>query len=65
MIEKIYTIVDKNTGQELRAMFESDMLEANPIGKIESNEIAIEELRTEYMENPYFNFNTRTFYDNI
>lgn len=65
MIEKIYTIVDKNTGQELRAMFESDMLEANPMGRIESNEIAIEELRTVGMDNPYFDFNTRTFYDNI
>ena len=65
MIEKIYTIVDKNTGQELRAMFESDILEANPMGRIESNEIAIEELRTVGMENPYFDFTTRTFYDNI
>ena len=65
MIEKIFTIVDKNTGQELRAMFESDMLEANPMGRVESNEIAIEELRTEYMENPYFDFTTRTFYNNI
>jgi len=65
MIEKIFTIVDKNTGQELRAMFESDMLEAKPMGKIESNEIAIEELCTVYMENPYFDFNTRTFYEKI
>jgi hypothetical protein len=65
MIEKIFTIVDKNTGQELRAMFESDMLEANPMGRVESNEIAIEELRTISMENPYFDFNTRNFYDNI
>jgi len=63
MIEKIFTIVDKNTGQELRAMFESDMLEANPMGRVESNEIAIEELRTEYMENPYFDFETRKFSD--
>ena len=65
MEEKIFTIVDKNTGQELRAMFESDIILGNPMGRIESNEIAIEELRTVGMENPYFDFTTRTFYDNI
>ena len=54
-MEKLYTIVDKNTGQELRAQFEGC--------NIAENEIEIIELRTEEMENPYFNFETRTFYN--
>ena len=60
MEKQIFTVVDKNTGQELRAQFENDPLA--------DNEIAIPELRTEadgVMGNPYFNFETRTFYDNI
>ena len=48
------TVIDKYTGQELRAQFD---------GFISENEILIDELRTEPMENPYFNFLTRTFYD--
>ena len=51
----LYTIVDKVTGQELYAKFGND--------DIAENEIAIEELRTEPMENPYFDFENRTFYD--
>lgn len=54
-MDKIYTIVDKNTGQELRAQFEG--------WNLAENEIEIDELRTEEMENPYFNFLTRTFYN--
>ena len=57
MERKFYTIVDKNTGQELRGQFEGDSL-AN-------NEIEIEEKRTEAMENPYFDFKTKTFYDKL
>lgn len=53
----IKTIVDKTTGKELRAEFE-------PVS-IAENEIAIDELRTDPMENPYFDFETRTFYDKI
>jgi hypothetical protein len=56
-MDKIYTIVDKNTGQELRAQFEGC--------NIAENEIEIIELRTEEMENPYFNFERRTFYNKI
>ena len=52
----IYTIIDKNTGQELRAQFDKDVAE---------NEVAVTELRTDFMENPYFNFLTREFYDKI
>jgi hypothetical protein len=55
MDKQIFTVVDKTTGQELRAQFEGDTLA--------ENEIAVTELRTEAMENPYFNFQTRTFYD--
>lgn len=50
------TIIDRNTGKELYA--------ANTKIQLAENEIAIDELRTEVMENPYFNFETRTFYDN-
>jgi hypothetical protein len=53
-MDKIYTIIDKETGQELYAKFDDEVTD---------NEVAIEELRTEYMENPYFDFETRTFYD--
>ncbi len=55
MEKKFYTIVDKLTGQELRGQFEGDN-----IGK---NEIAIGEVRTESMDNPYFNFDTKEFYN--
>jgi hypothetical protein len=55
-MEKIYTIVD-NTGKELYATLDISILN--------ENQIAIEELRTEEMENPYFDFETRTFYNKI
>ena len=49
------TIIDKNTGKVLYAsIVEVDLLE---------NEMLIDELLTEEMENPYFNFETRTFYN--
>jgi hypothetical protein len=54
-MDKIYTIIDKFTGQELRAEFN--------INYLAENEIGIEELRTEIIENPYFDFKTRKFYD--
>jgi len=55
-MEQIYTIVDK-TGKELYAVMH--------ISNLNENEIAIEELRTEEMDNPYFDFQTRTFYNKI
>ena len=54
-MENIYTIVDIDTGKELRAQFD--------IYNVAENEIAIIELRTEEMENPYFNFETKKFYN--
>jgi hypothetical protein len=49
------TIIDKNTGQVLYAsIIEVDLSE---------NEIAIDELLTEEMENAYFDFETKTFYN--
>jgi hypothetical protein len=51
------SIIDRNTGKLICATaIELQLLE---------NEIAIDELLTEEMENPYFDFNTRTFYDKV
>jgi len=51
------TIINKFTGQVLYAtIVEVDILE---------NEIAIDEVLTEVLENPYFNFETRTFYNKL
>jgi len=51
------TIIDKNTGKVLYcSMVEVELLE---------NEITIDELLTEEMENPYFNFNSKTFYNKL
>jgi hypothetical protein len=50
----LHTIIN-NDGQELYA--------TNDISDLQENEIAITELRTEEMENPYFNFETRNFYN--
>ena len=55
-MQKIYTIVDK-TGKELYATLDITILN--------ENEIAIEELRTEEMENPHFDFEKRIFYNKI
>ena len=51
----IYTIIDKVTGEVYRCEFEPPMLA--------ENEVAVTELLTEPMETPYFDFNTRTFYE--
>jgi len=49
------SIIDKYTGKLICATaIEIDVLE---------NEILIDELLTEEMENPYFDFETRTFYN--
>jgi hypothetical protein len=50
----IYTIVNQE-GKELYATLD--------ISNLPTGEIAISELRTVAMENPYFNFETREFYD--
>ena len=56
MEEKLKTVIDKETGQELRAQFHD---------QIEENEMLIEALRTEPMENPYWDFENNVFYDKI
>jgi hypothetical protein len=48
------TVINKNTGQELRAQFTNEISE---------NEILIDDLRTEIMENPYWDFDKKIFYD--
>jgi len=55
-MDKIYTIVAKD-GKELYATFD--------ISNLNENEIAVEELRTQVMENPYFDFENKIFYDKI
>ena len=54
MDDKLKTVIDKNTGQELRAQFHDQLSE---------NEMLIDALRTEYMENPYWDFENEIFYD--
>ena len=56
MEETLKTVIDKETGQELRAQFHYT---------IEENEMLIEALRTEPMENPYWDFDNEVFYDKI
>ena len=56
MEETLKTVIDKETGQELRAQFHSTIAE---------NEMLIEALRTEPMENPYWDFENEIFYDKI
>ncbi len=50
----IYTIIEEATGKELFAKFDN---------QVEAGQVAVEELRTEDMANPHFNFETRTFFD--
>jgi len=49
------TIIDKNSGKLLYAVLE--------VENLQPNELAIDELLTETFVNPYFNFETREFYD--
>ena len=53
-METLKTVIDKETGQELRAQFND---------RIADNEMLIEVLRTEPMENPYWDFKNEVFYD--
>lgn len=48
------TVIDKNSGKELRAQFDDF---------ISNNEILIDDLRIEQMENPYWDFEKKKFYD--
>ncbi len=48
------TVINKHTGQELRAQFDD---------VIADNEILIDVLRTELMENPYWDFELHIFYN--
>jgi hypothetical protein len=52
----LYAILEKETGKELYYKGDNEVLE---------NEIAVEELRNEEMDNPHFNFETRTYYNKI
>ena len=54
MEETLKTVIDKETGQELRAQFHDQIAE---------NEMLIEALRTEPMGNPYWDFKNEIFYD--
>ena len=54
MEEKLKTVIDKETGQELRAQFNDHIAE---------NELLIDVLRTEYMEDSYWDFQNEVFYD--
>ena len=55
-METLKTEIDKETGQELRAQFHDQIAE---------NEMLINALRTEPMENPYWDFQNEVFYDKI
>ena len=55
-MEKLYTIIDTD-GKVLYARYD--------IENIAENEIAIEQLMTESMENPHFDFETKTFYNKL
>ena len=48
------TVINKYTGQELRAQFDDFISE---------NEVMIDELRTVEMENPYWDFELNIFYN--
>lgn len=54
MEEILKTVIDKATGQELRAQFHDQIAE---------NEMLIEALRTDPMNNPYWDFDNNNFYD--
>lgn len=50
----IYTIIEEATGKELYAKFDND---------VKDGQVAVTELRTEDMEAPHFDFETRQYYD--
>ena len=56
MEKTLKTVIDKETGQELRAQFNDHIAE---------NEMLIEALRTEPMDNPHWDFENEIFYDKV
>ena len=56
MENNLKTVINKHTGQELRAQFHDVIAE---------DEMLIEALRTEPMENPYWDFENEIFYDKV
>lgn len=54
-ILNMVTIIDKKTGKELFATAD----DYTPL----ANEIAVKEMRTEVMDNPFFDFKKRIFFD--
>ena len=54
MEEILKTVIDKETGQELIAQFHEEIAE---------DEMLIDALRTEFMENTYWDFENEVFYD--
>lgn len=56
MEPQLRTVINKYTGQELRAQFHDVIAE---------DEMLIDALRTEYMENPYWDFENEIFYDKV
>lgn len=51
----MYAIIDKKTGKEL--YYKAD-------NEVNKNQVAVTELRNEDMEDPYYDFKTKTFYEN-
>jgi hypothetical protein len=51
----MYAIIDKKTGKEL--YYKAD-------NEVNKNQVAVTELRNEDMEEPYYDFETKTFYEN-
>jgi len=50
------TVINKNTGKEHRAQFDDF---------IADDEMLIDTLRTDVMENPYWDFENEIFYDKV
>ena len=55
-METLKIVINKYTGQVLYARMDEPT---------EENEIAIDDLLTEPMENPYWDFDNKVFYDKI
>ena len=51
---ELQTVIEIATGKEIGATYSNECLET---------ETLVPELRTEPMDNPYFDFTTRTFYN--
>lgn len=51
----MYAIIDKKTGKEL--YYKAD-------NEVNKNQVAVTELRNEDMDDPYYDFKTKTYYEN-